>query len=251
MYEPAYADYTAGQYDLAIDGFQAFIRTSRRRPRPTRRSSTSATRSTTPARTATRVAALQKVITDYPQSNSVSVRLLQARSDLRSAQAARRRAEGVRDGDAEVPELLRRRARQQALERLKRRETSSRLGGAAAARRSSSEPRTSLPTSEPAAVTTAVLELEYRRPSARITRRSRSGPYRRRQLTSVGLGAMRRSVTACRPRAPTAAAHRRHRPRRRAGRCGRRGSRWCSACCRPCRPTAASAAGPRRRSACP
>ena len=52
MYDQSYADYSAGQYDLAVEGFQAFIRTFPTSPQaPTKRSSTSATRSTTPART--------------------------------------------------------------------------------------------------------------------------------------------------------------------------------------------------------
>ena len=60
-----------------------------------------------------------------------------------------------------------------------------------------------------------------------------------------------RLVHACRTGGALLLARRRRPRPRRAAPHGRPGLRWCSACCRPCRPTDASAACPRRRSACP
>ena len=97
----------AGQYDLAILGFDTYInmfpqsRQGRRRAAEHR-----ATRCTRAGKYREAVAAFQKVITNYPQSDSVPAGVLQARAHLRAAEADRPGAEGVRDRDAEVPDRL-------------------------------------------------------------------------------------------------------------------------------------------------
>ena len=92
----------AGQYDLAIEGFQAFIRTFPTSPNADDAQLYIGYSLYNAGKNAEALAALQKVITDYPQSDSVSG-VLQDGTDLRSAQAARQRAQGVRDGGEEVP----------------------------------------------------------------------------------------------------------------------------------------------------
>ena len=71
MYDQSYADYSAGQYHLAVDGFQAFIRTFPTSPRAAEAQLYTGYSLYNAGKNAEAVAALNKVITDYPQSNSV------------------------------------------------------------------------------------------------------------------------------------------------------------------------------------
>src|SRR3954471_17400201 len=72
MYDQSYADYSAGQYDLAVDGFQAFIRTFPTSPRAAEAQLYTGYSLYNAGKNTEAIAALNKVISDYPQSNSVS-----------------------------------------------------------------------------------------------------------------------------------------------------------------------------------
>jgi tol-pal system protein YbgF len=71
MYEQAMADYSAGQYELAVEGLQAFIRTFPTSPNADDAQLHSGYSLYAAGKFSEAAAALQKVITDYPQSNSV------------------------------------------------------------------------------------------------------------------------------------------------------------------------------------
>ena len=125
MYDQSYGDYSAGQYDLAIEGFQAFIRTFPTSPNADEaqlyigNSLYNAGKNAEARRRAPEG--------DQPttrRATACPVRVLQARADVRSAQAARHRQEGVRDRRPEIPELVDAVLAQQALERLNKRRNS-------------------------------------------------------------------------------------------------------------------------------
>ena len=75
MFDIAYSDYTAGQYDLAINGFEAFISSFPRSDRAddAQLNIGNALYSAQPGKYREAVEAFQKVITNYPQSDSVPV----------------------------------------------------------------------------------------------------------------------------------------------------------------------------------
>jgi tol-pal system protein YbgF len=122
MYDQSYADYSAGQYDLAIEGFQAFIRTFPTSPNADEAQLYVGYSLYNAGKNAEAVAALQKVITDYPQSNSVSsayYKLGLTYEALKQPDAARKAFETVVQ---KYPSSYDAVLAQQALERLKRRD---------------------------------------------------------------------------------------------------------------------------------
>jgi tol-pal system protein YbgF len=72
MYDQAYADYTAGQFDLAVSGFEAYIRTFPTFPNADEAQLYIGYALYNAGKNSEAIAALRKVITDYPKSNSVS-----------------------------------------------------------------------------------------------------------------------------------------------------------------------------------
>jgi tol-pal system protein YbgF len=122
MYDQSYADYSAGQYDLAIEGFQAFIRTFPTSPNADEAQLYIGYSLYNAGKNAEAVAALQKVVTDYPQSNSVSsayYKLGLTYEALKQPDAARKAFETVVQ---KYPSSYDAVLAQQALERLKRRD---------------------------------------------------------------------------------------------------------------------------------
>jgi tol-pal system protein YbgF len=122
MYDQSYADYAAGQFDLAVDGFQAFIRTFPTSPKAAEAQLYIGYSLYNAGRNTEAVAALQKVITDYPQSNSVSAayyKLGLTFEALKQPDNARKAFETVVQKYPNSSEAV---LAQQALERLKRRE---------------------------------------------------------------------------------------------------------------------------------
>ena len=121
MYDQSYADYAAGQFDLAIDGFQAFIRTFPTSPNADEAQLYIGYSLYNAGKNAEAVAALQKVISDYAQSNSVSsayYKLGLTYEALKQPDVARRAFETVVQ---KYPSSYDAVLAQQALERLKRR----------------------------------------------------------------------------------------------------------------------------------
>ena len=121
MYDQSYADYAAGQFDLAVDGFQAFIRTFPTSPNADEAQLYTGYSLYNAGKNSEAVAALQKVITDYPQSNSVSsayYKLGLTYEALKQPDAARKAFETVVQ---KYPSSYDAVLAQQALERLKRR----------------------------------------------------------------------------------------------------------------------------------
>ena len=122
MYDQAYADYTAGQFDLAVDGFQAFIRTFPTSPNADEAQLYIGYSLYGAGKNAEAAAALQKVITDYPQSNSVPsayYKLGLTYEALKQPDNARKAFETVVQ---KFPSSYDAVLAQQALERLKRRD---------------------------------------------------------------------------------------------------------------------------------
>jgi len=122
MYDQSYADYSAGQYELAVDGFQAFIRTFPTSPRAAEAQLYTGYSLYNAGKNAEAVAALNKVISDYPQSNSVSsayYKLGLTYEALKQPDNARKAFETVVQ---KYPSSYDAVLAQQALERLKRRE---------------------------------------------------------------------------------------------------------------------------------
>lgn len=71
MWDKVYAVYTAGQFDLAVDGFQAYIRTFPTSPQADDAQLYIGHSLYSAGKYPEAVAAFQKVITNYPQSDSV------------------------------------------------------------------------------------------------------------------------------------------------------------------------------------
>jgi tol-pal system protein YbgF len=122
MYDQSYADYAAGQFDLAVDGFQAFIRTFPTSPKAAEAQLYIGYSLYNAGRNTEAVAALQKVITDYGQSNTVSAayyKLGLTYEALKQPDNARKAFETVVQKYPNSSEAV---LAQQALERLKRRD---------------------------------------------------------------------------------------------------------------------------------
>jgi tol-pal system protein YbgF len=121
MYDQSYADYSAGQYDLAVEGFQAFIRTFPTSPNADEAQLYIGYSLYNAGKNTEALAALQKVISDYPQSNSVSsayYKLGLTYEALKQVDTARKAFETVVQ---KYPSSYDAVLAQQALERLKRR----------------------------------------------------------------------------------------------------------------------------------
>ena len=122
MYDQSYADYSAGQYDLAIEGFQAFIRTFPTSPKADDAQLYVGYSLYNAGKNAEALTALQKVITDYPQSDTVSsayYKLGLTYEALKQLDNARKAFDTVVQ---KFPSSYDAVLAQQALERLKRRD---------------------------------------------------------------------------------------------------------------------------------
>jgi tol-pal system protein YbgF len=122
MYDQSYADYSAGQYELAVDGFQAFIRTFPTSPKAAEAQLYIGYSLYNAGKNSDAVAALNKVISDYPQSSSVSsayYKLGLTYEALKQPDNARKAFETVTQ---KYPSSYDAVLAQQALERLKRRD---------------------------------------------------------------------------------------------------------------------------------
>ena len=122
MYDQSYADYSAGQYDLAIEGFQAFIRTFPTSPKADDAQLYVGYSFYNAGKNAEALTALQKVITDYPQSDTVSsayYKLGLTYEALKQLDNARKAFDTVVQ---KFPSSYDAVLAQQALERLKRRD---------------------------------------------------------------------------------------------------------------------------------
>jgi tol-pal system protein YbgF len=122
MYDQSYADYSAGQYDLAIEGFQAFIRTFPTAPKAADAQLYIGYSLYNAGKNAEALTALQKVISDYPQSNTVAsayYKLGLTYEALKQLDNARKAFDTVVQ---KYPSSYDAVLAQQALERLKRRE---------------------------------------------------------------------------------------------------------------------------------
>jgi tol-pal system protein YbgF len=122
MFDQSYADYSAGQYDLAIEGFQAFIRTFPTSPNADEAQLYIGYSLYNAGKNTDALAALNKVVTDYPQSNSVSsayYKLGLTYEALKQLDTARKSFETVIQ---KFPSSYDAVLAQQALERLKRKD---------------------------------------------------------------------------------------------------------------------------------
>jgi tol-pal system protein YbgF len=121
MYDQSYADYIAGQYDLAVEGFQAFIRTFPTSPNADEAQLYTGYALYNAGKNAEAIAALQKVISNYPTTNSVSqayYKLGLTYEALKQPDLARKAFETVVQKYPSSSDAV---LAQQALERLKRR----------------------------------------------------------------------------------------------------------------------------------
>ena len=114
---PGFDDYTAGHYDLAIQGFQSYIQAFPRR-QGRRRAAEHRALATTRRASGRGARRVPEGDHGLPAAPTRADGVLQAGTDLRAAEAARSRAEGVRDRRSQkYPERQRRpRSRKQALE---------------------------------------------------------------------------------------------------------------------------------------
>ena len=107
MYDQAYADYTAGQFDLAVEGFQAFIRTFPTSPNADEAQLYTGYSLYAAGKYQDALGALQRVIADYAQSNSVPqayFKLGQTYEALKQPDAARKAYETIRQRFADSVE---------------------------------------------------------------------------------------------------------------------------------------------------
>jgi|RhiMethySRZTD1v2_1073278.scaffolds.fasta_scaffold818630_1 tol-pal system protein YbgF len=107
MYDQAYADYTAGQFDLAVEGFQAFIRTFPTSPNADEAQLYTGYSLYAAGKYQDALGALQRVISDYAQSNSVPqayFKLGQTYEALKQPDAAKKAYETIRQRFADSVE---------------------------------------------------------------------------------------------------------------------------------------------------
>ena len=98
MWDRVYADYAAGQYDLAIEGFQAFIRTFPTSPQADDAQLQIGNSLYNEGKFREAIAAYQKVISDYPQAETVPTawyKIGQAHESLSQLDLARKAYETV------------------------------------------------------------------------------------------------------------------------------------------------------------
>jgi tol-pal system protein YbgF len=122
LYDNAFADYTAGQYDLAVIGFETFIKTSPRSELADDAQLNIGNALYAAGKFKEAVPALMQVINGYPQSNSVAAawyKLGLTYEQLKQADQARKAYETViKNHEGTIEASLAR----QGLERLKREE---------------------------------------------------------------------------------------------------------------------------------
>ena len=102
LWDRVYAVYTAGQWDLAVEGFQSYIRTFPTSPQADDAQLYIGHALYSAGKYPEAVTALQRVISTYPQSDSVPTATT-SWVDVRSDEAVRCRAQGVRGRDQELP----------------------------------------------------------------------------------------------------------------------------------------------------
>ena len=121
LYDNAFADYTAGQYDLAVIGFETFIKTSPRSELADDAQLNIGNALYAAGKFKEAVPALQQVISAYPQSNSVAgawYKLGQSWEQLKQVDMARKAYETVvKNHEGTIEASLAR----QGLERLSKR----------------------------------------------------------------------------------------------------------------------------------
>ena len=121
LYDTAFADYTAGQYDLAVIGFETFIKTSPRSELADDAQLNIGNALYAAGKFKEAVPALQQVINNYPQSNSVAGALYKlglTYEQLKQADLARKAYETVtKNHEGTIEASLAR----QGLERLNKR----------------------------------------------------------------------------------------------------------------------------------
>ena len=103
-YDAAFNDYTGGQYDLAIEGFKFYLKTFPTSDRADDAQLNIGNSYYALGNFREAVTAFQRVISDLPADRQRARGVLQARSELRRAEAAGPGASRLRDGDQESPE---------------------------------------------------------------------------------------------------------------------------------------------------
>jgi tol-pal system protein YbgF len=122
VYDMSYSDYTAGQWDLAVKGFEEYIRSYPSSPLADDAQLNIGNAYYAAGRFKEAVSALLKVISDFPQSDSVSAayyKLGKSYEELARVDDARKAYEAIIE---KFPDSMDRSLAQQALERLKRKE---------------------------------------------------------------------------------------------------------------------------------
>ena len=104
MYDNAFADYTAGQCDLAILGFQTYIHMFPKTDKADDAQLNIGNSLYAAGKYREAVDAYQKVITNYPQTDSVPAAYCKMGLTYEATEAARSGAEGVRDRHPEIPD---------------------------------------------------------------------------------------------------------------------------------------------------
>ena len=104
MWDRVYAVYTAGQFDLAVEGFQSFIRTFPTSPQADDAQLYIGHSLYNAGKYPEAVTALQRVISNYPQSDSVPTAYYKLGSTYEAMKQFERGAQGVRDRDQELPQ---------------------------------------------------------------------------------------------------------------------------------------------------
>lgn len=120
IYDNAWADYTAGHYDLAVEGFETFIKTSPRSELADDAQLNIGNAYYAAGKPSEALTALRQVIDGYPQSNSVPAawyKLGQTYQALKQDDSARKAFETVVKEHADTIEAN---LARQALERMKR-----------------------------------------------------------------------------------------------------------------------------------
>ena len=96
MYETAYADYTAGQWSLAIQGFETYLKTYPKSELADDAQYYIGESYAGDSKFREAVAAYERVIRDYPQSDILPEAWYKVGITLRAARAARQGARSVR-----------------------------------------------------------------------------------------------------------------------------------------------------------
>ena len=114
LFDLAYSDYAAGQFALAIQGFETYLRAFPRTPQSDDAQFYIGEAYQLDGKNADAIKAFERVITDYPTGDRTPDASLQARRCLQRDQPARSRARVVRGHDQELPRLAGQPSRQAA-----------------------------------------------------------------------------------------------------------------------------------------